>query len=131
MNSQALVSIRSHQGFTLLEVIVALTITAMVLGGLFTLATGSKQLAYRSANSLSDALQARAAVNFALLQDEYSEVEPILLANDLQVRPQDFLEAVPRKTEPITYVLQPFEVLNERTEEIISGTRWARLELPQ
>lgn len=122
---------QTQQGFTLLEVIVALTITGMVLGGLFTLATGSKQLAYRSFASLSDALEARAAINFALLQDEYGEVEEILQANELEIRAQDYLEDVPRKTEPITFVLQPYEVVNEQSDEVISGTRWARLELPQ
>ncbi|MBL6817064.1 MAG: type II secretion system protein, partial [Pseudomonadales bacterium] len=39
-------------GFTLLEVIVALTITGFVLGGLFSLVGGSKQLTWRSEASL-------------------------------------------------------------------------------
>ena len=46
---------RRQRGFTLLEVIVALTITAMVLGSLFALAAGSKQLAFRSGQSLNAA----------------------------------------------------------------------------
>lgn len=121
-----------HQtGFTLLEVIVALTITGMVLGGLFTLAAGSKQLAFRSGTSLTRALEARAAINFALLQDEYSDVEEILKPTDFESHSEDRLGAVLRKTEQITYALQEFEVVNERTDEVVTGTRWARLELPE
>jgi prepilin-type N-terminal cleavage/methylation domain-containing protein len=118
----------NQTGFTLLEVIVALTITGMVLGGLFTLAAGSKQLAFRSGTSLSRALEARAAINFALLQDEYSDVEEILEPSDFEIYSEYRLETVPRKTEPITYALQEFEVTNARTEDVITGTRWARLE---
>ena len=40
--------VRSAGGFTLLEVIVALAITGFVLGGLFSLVGGSKQLTWRS-----------------------------------------------------------------------------------
>jgi prepilin-type N-terminal cleavage/methylation domain-containing protein len=122
---------RNQIGFTLLEVIVALTITGMVLGGLFTLSAGSKQLAFRSGVSLTRALEARAAINFALLQDEYSDVEEILEPTDFASHSEDRLAAVPRKTEPITYALQEFEVVNERTDDVITGTRWARLELPE
>lgn len=118
-------------GFTLLEVIVALTITGMVLGGLFTLATGSKQLAFRSGTSLGAAIEARAAVNFALLQDEYSQVEEILEANEYEIHGNDVLEAVPRKTEPITYALQSFDVIEERSDRVVTGTRWVRLELAE
>lgn len=118
-------------GFTLLEVIVALTITGMVLGGLFTLATGSKQLAFRSGTSLGTAIEARAAINFALLQDEYSNVEEILESSEFDIRGNDILEPVPRKTEAITFALQQFEVIDERTENIVSGTRWIRLELAE
>ena len=52
-----------QQGFTLLEVLVALTITGMVLGSLFALAAGSKQLAFRSGESLDVAIEARARVH--------------------------------------------------------------------
>ena len=118
-------------GFTLLEVIVALTITGFVLGGLFTLAGGSKQLAWKSQDSLHRAINARAQVNFALLEDEYADVEPILSDSDYLIRGVEFLPAPERKTLPVNYVLQSYEVINEQTEQIIRGSRWVRLELPQ
>lgn len=120
-----------QQGFTLLEVMVALTITAMVLGSLFALATGSKQLAFRSRQSLTTAVEARAAINFAFLQNEYGEVEAALDNERFTIRGEEFVEKVERKTEANTLTLQYFEVLDEDTDERIEGTRWVKLELPE
>ena len=64
----------SQSGFTLLEVVVALAITGFVLGGLFSLVGGSKQLGWRSEESLLRATRLRAAINFALLENEYRNV---------------------------------------------------------
>ncbi|OGT73501.1 MAG: hypothetical protein A3H44_06620 [Gammaproteobacteria bacterium RIFCSPLOWO2_02_FULL_57_10] len=122
----------SQQGFTLLEVVVALTITGMVLGSLFALAGGSKQLAFRSGESLHTAIQARAAINYALLQDEYREVEEILEgAERFEIRGDDYLEFPPRKTQPTIFKLQTYSVTDEETDEAIMGTRWVRLELAE
>lgn len=122
---------RAQQGFTLLEVMVALTITALVLGSLFTLATGSKQLAFRSKQSLARAVEARAAINFAFLQDEYGEVEPAIDNERFTIRGEEYLDVVTRKTEPNNIKFQHFEVIDEQTDERIPGTRWVKLELPE
>lgn len=123
---------RQQRGFTLLEVMVALTITGMVLGSLFALAGGSKQLAFRSAQSLDIAIEARAAINFALLQDEYREVEQIIEGEErFSIRANEYLEPVPRKTGPSNFKLQSYEVIDEDTDESISGTRWVKLELAE
>lgn len=122
---------RSQRGFTLLEVIVALTITAMVLGSLFALAAGSKQLAFRSGQSLSTAIQARAKVNFAFLDDEYAQVEIAIDDERFRIRSEEYLDPVARKTEPSIYKFQHFEVIDERTDETVSGTRWIKLELAE
>ncbi len=122
---------RRQGGFTLLEVIVALTITGFVLGGLFTLAGGSKQLAWKSQDSLRAAVQARAQINFALLEDDYAELEPVLSDNPFQIRAADLLDPPDRKTQPAIFALQAYEVTHEQTGATVSGSRWIRLELPQ
>ena len=121
----------TQKGFTLLEVIVALTITGFILGGLFTLVAGSKQLSWRSEESLIRAVNARAQINFALLENEYSEVELILENERYQVRSRDILEDPERKTQATVYTLQAYEVVDDNREEIISGARWLQLELPR
>ena len=123
--------VRSAGGFTLLEVIVALAITGFVLGGLFSLVGGSKQLTWRSQESLTRATQIRAATNFALLQNEFAEVEEILEQDAYRVRPGETLEAPERKTQPTVHQLQAYEIVNSDRDEVIGGVRWIQLDLPQ
>lgn len=121
----------AQSGFTLLEVIVALTITGFVLGGLFTLVGGSKKLSWRSEESLVQATQLRAAINFALLEDEYSDVEEILLDENYQIRALDVLDAPLRKTQANTFGFQAYEIVNRERDEVITASRWVRFDLPQ
>jgi len=118
-------------GFTLLEVIVALTITGFVLGGLFSLVGGSKQLSWRSEQSLVQATRVRAAINFALLENEYSDVEEILQDDSYQIRGLDLLEEPIRKTQATVHAFQAYEIVNRERNEVIAGSRWIQLDLPQ
>lgn len=115
----------------MLEVIVALTITGFILGSLFSLLGGSKQLSWRSEASLIEATRLRAATNFALLQDEYTDVEAILEDDSYQIRSIGILEEPERKTQPITYTLEEYEIIDPRRDKIISASRWIQLELPR
>lgn len=121
----------AERGFTLLEVIVALAITGFVLGGLFTLLGASKQLSQRSIDSLRETADLRAAVNFALLENEFNEVEPVLQVERFDIRPGDLLEDPIRKTAGSTQALQSFEIIDPERGQTISGTRWVRLLLPR
>ncbi|MCY4297442.1 MAG: prepilin-type N-terminal cleavage/methylation domain-containing protein, partial [Gammaproteobacteria bacterium] len=96
----------AESGFTLLEVIVALAITGFVLGGLFTLLGASKQLSLRSGDSLRESAELRAAVNFALLGNEFNEVAPVLVNERYQIRAGEPLEDPIRKTAPSVLALQ-------------------------
>ncbi|MFK7863362.1 MAG: type II secretion system protein J [Pseudohongiellaceae bacterium] len=118
-----------HMGFTLLEVIVALTITGFILGGLFTLVAGSKRLSWSSEESLMRAARLRAATNFALLENEFHEVEPILENYQYEAMAGQELEAPERKTEASLFTLQSFDVRNEDRDEIFTGVRFVQLEL--
>jgi prepilin-type N-terminal cleavage/methylation domain-containing protein len=121
----------SQAGFTLLEVIVALTITGFVLGGLFSLVGGSKQLSWRSEQSLIQAMRIRAVTNFALLENEYSDVEEILQDASYRIRALDLLEDPERKTQGSVHAFQAYEVVNRERNEVIAGSRWIQLDLPQ
>lgn len=127
--SSRLLPFAGVRGFTLLEVIVALAITGFLLGGLFTLLAGSKQLSWRSEASLVRAVNARAQINFAQLVNELNDVEPILENDRYASRPGELLEEPERKTQPLTYALETFEVLDDDREEVIVGTRWIQLEV--
>ncbi len=122
---------KASSGFTLLEVIVALAITGFVLGSLFSLVAGSKQLTWRSQDSLLRATELRAATNFALLQNEYQDVDPILQNNNYAIIGGEELETPERKTQPTVYALQSYEIRDDERDETVIGTRWIRLELPR
>lgn len=123
--------INAQQGFTLLEVIMALTIVGFILGALFPLLGGSKQLSWRSEESLTRATSLRAVTNFALLQNEFRDVEEILDADNYDIRSIGLLEDPLRKTQPMINALQGFEIIDENREEEVVGSRWIRLNLPQ
>lgn len=127
----ALPAATHNRGFTLLEVMVALTITSLVLGGLFSLAAGSKQLAVRTQSTLQDTMAARAQINFSLLDNTYRDIEPVLTNDRYQTQADDTLPDVLRRTAPMNDLLQPYQVIDGDTDEVINGVRWIRVELPQ
>ncbi len=116
------------RGFTLLEVIVALAITGFVLGGLFSLVAGSKQLTWRSEDNLLRATQIRAASNFALLENDYDEVEEILRNDNYRIRAMDLLDVPERKTQATTNAIQEFQIVFDEREESFIGYRWVDLD---
>jgi len=124
-------NLNSQSGFTLLEVIVAMAITGFILGGLFSLMGGSKQLSWRSEDSLQRAAKIRAITNFALLQNEYRDVEIILEDENYDILGLEVLEVPERKTQASVFTLQAFEIANEERDEFITGNRWIQLNLPQ
>ena len=109
----------------------ALTIVGIILGALFPLLGGSKQLSWRSEESLTRATSLRAVTNFALLQNEFRDVEEILDADNYDIRSIGLLEDPLRKTQPMINALQGFEIIDENREEEVVGSRWIRLNLPQ
>ena len=123
--------VKQQGGFTLLEVIVALAITGFILGGLFSLLGISKQLSWRSEENLLRASRVRAATNFALLQNEFRDVEEILKDDGYEIRSLELLDDPLRKTEPLLYALQRYQITDDSRDEQFSGSRWVRLNLPQ
>ena len=122
---------KKQDGFTLLEVIVALAITGFILGGLFSLLGSSKQLSWRSEENLLRAARVRAATNFALLQNEFRDVEEILKDDGYEIRSLELLDDPIRKTEPLLYALQRYQITDDSRDEQFFGSRWIRLNLPQ
>ena len=123
--------VKKQDGFTLLEVIVALTITGFILGGLFSLLGSSKQLSWRSEENLLRASRVRAATNFALLQNEFRNVEEILKGDGYEIRSLELLDDPIRKTEPLLWALQRYQITEDSRDEQFFGSRWIRLNLPQ
>ena len=122
---------KKQSGFTLLEVIVALAISGFILGGLFSLLGISKQLSWRSEEHLLHASRIRAISNFALLQNEFRDVEEILRDDNLEIRSLEILDEPLRKTEPMVYALQSYQIIDVSRDEQFARSRWIKLNLPQ
>jgi len=119
------------RGFTLLEVLVALTITGMALGSLFGIIAGNKRLAWRSEESLVKTMQARSLINFSQLNDERGEVSVDFENRDLVINSGFELEVPERKTQASRLTLREYEVFDDVGELITSGTYWVELDLPE
>ena len=119
------------KGFTLLESIVALTITGFLLGGLFSLIAGSKELSFRALGHLGRSLELRTISNFSILQDGYNAVESILSSDRFSVEEAFELTAPVRKTQPMNHSLRVFEVTDGKTGDSFLLSGWQQEELPK
>ena len=79
----------------------------------------------------NEAAKIRAITNFALLQNEYRDVELILEDENYDILGLEVLEVPERKTQASVFTLQAFEIANEERDEFITGNRWIQLNLPQ
>tara|TARA_B110000305_G_scaffold156785_1_gene173479 strand:+ start:349 stop:765 length:417 start_codon:yes stop_codon:yes gene_type:complete len=121
----------NEKGFTLLEVLVAMTITGMALGGLFGVIAGNKRLAWSSEASLVETMQARSLINFSQLNDDKGEVYIDFENENLFIDSGYEMEAPERKTQASSLALRQYEVIDEYGELITTGTYWVELELPE
>ncbi len=122
---------KRHRGFTLLEVMVALTITGMALGGLFGVIAGNKRLAWRSEEALVRTMQTRGMINFSQLNDERGEVMVDFEYDEVDIVTGFELEAPERKTQASRLALRQYEVLDELGDSVTVGTYWVELELAE
>ena len=122
---------KRHRGFTLLEVMVALTITGMALGGLFGVIAGNKRLAWRSEEALVRTMQTRGMINFSQLNDERGEVMVDFEYDEVDIVTGFELETPERKTQASRLALRQYEVLDELGDIVAVGTYWVELELAE
>lgn len=117
-------------GFTLLEVIIAMAIVALVLGSVFTLLAGSKRLAFKAAEDVGQTLFLRAAINAAQLleEPEYPEL-PQRYREAFELNIEDTLEKPEQQTRPLRLALEPYTV--EQDNITITTLRWKQLDTSQ
>ena len=119
------------RGFTLLEVLVALTITGFALGALLGVIGGNKRLAWRSEDALVEAGRVRVEINLAQLQDTPGEVPREEPPRELRVDSELLLETPERKTQAITATLRGYEVRTASGEVLSRGVYWSQLTRPE
>ena len=126
-----MIRIKSQTGFTLLEVMVAMTITGMALGGLFGVIAGNKRLAFRSEESLVKTMQTRALINFSQLNDGRGETYVNFVNDELYINAGIELDPPERKTQASSLALREYEIMDDVGDVVTTGTYWVKLELPE
>jgi prepilin-type N-terminal cleavage/methylation domain-containing protein len=121
---------RRSSGFTLLEVLVALTLAGLALGGLFSIIAGNKRLAWRAEGALVHSMQVRSLINFAQLNDEQGEVFVNFKNNDLDLVTGEEFDTPERKTMATAPDLRGYHIKDENGETIASGSYWIMQQLP-
>ncbi len=120
-----------QRGFTLLEVMVALTIAGLALGGVFAVIAGSKQLAFRAEDSLIRATEARSVLNSSQLNDERGDALIDFLNHEFVLSIGGEMDAPERKTQASQQALRTYELLDGRGEVIATGSYWISLDFAE
>ncbi len=115
---------RRCQGFTLLEILVAITLTALVLGNLFVLQSQSKRLAFKAQTKLFNTINQRAYLNAAWLADqELDSYMDDLLPSAYSIDNKRKLKNIVQNKQPLKFFLQSFDIVNEHREIILHSVR--------
>ena len=120
---------RRQGGFTLLEVILALTVCAIALTALFGVIAGSKQLTFRAEGALAEGDELRRLLSLSLLVDPAGEllVPPEDSPYRIRVNSEE-IEAPERRTDTSTETLYRYDIENDDGDVVLRGTYWVSLE---
>ena len=120
------------RGFTLLEVLVALTIAGMALGGLFAVIGGNKRMAWRSEDALIRAMEVRSLINQAQLDDMRGELPPAHVVPSLRIESDiELEEPEERALQGTVHKLRGYEVRDDNGDVVVSGSYWVELDVPE
>lgn len=121
-----------QKGFTLLEVIVALTIVAVTLGTILSLLAGSKQLAFKATEDIGKTIFLRSAFNAAQLLEEPDYPEfPSQYKKTLTLKIGEVLEPPERQTVKMLLGLEIYTFIDEDNDAEFSMVRWKKLDSQQ
>lgn len=123
----------AHQGFTLLEVLIAVTLTAMVLGNLLALQSQSKRLAFKAEAALQKNINQRAYFNAAwvdsrpgsLYLDKFQADETYSADNTKALKKPE------AQSKPLKFYLESFDIVDKQGDPLLSGVRLKDSDLPK
>ena len=123
---QTVKSAAKQQGFTLLEVLIAITLTALVLGSLFALQSQSKRLSYKAQMNLHKNINQRAYFNAAWISDRRldSYMDELSQHSDYSVDHKSALKKPETQVKPINFSLESFAIVNQKNEVLLTSVRF-------
>lgn len=112
------------KGFTLLEVLVAITLTALVLGNLFALQSQSKRLSFKAQAAISTIIKQRSYLNAAWLSESQQDAYLTELSgSDYSISNTIALKKPEKQNKPLKYSLQSFTITDKNNEVVLSSVR--------
>ena len=112
------------QGFTLLEILVAITLTALVLGNLFVLQSQSKHLSLKAQTQLLHTINQRAYLNAAWSSDhELDSYLDEFAQMGYTLDNKQSLKKIEVQKQSQKIFLQSFDIVNEHREVILHSVR--------
>jgi prepilin-type N-terminal cleavage/methylation domain-containing protein len=122
----------AQRGFTLLEVLIALTICATALAFLFAVVAGSKDLTFRANQALKRGDEVRRLATLSRLVDPAGELLVPAPESDYRVELEaEELEIPERKTATTTQAIRQYEIRNADGDVAYRGYYWITLEEPE
>jgi len=111
-------------GFTLLEVIVAMTIVSIALGSVFGLLAGSKRLAFKAADDIEQTIFLRSMLNTVqiLKEPDYPQL-PERYKKNLKINFDELLEKPERQTRLMRLALEPYTLRDDKKGIILTTVR--------
>ena len=119
-------SAAKQRGFTLLEVLIAITLTALVLGNLFALQSQSKRLSYKAQVNLQKNINQRAYFNAAWINDRQldSYMDELSRHSDYSVNNKSALKKPETQVKPLNFSLESFAIVNQKNEVLLNSVRF-------
>lgn len=126
---------RAQRAFTLLEVLISLTICATSLAFLFAVIAGSKDLTFRANRALQRGDELRQIATLSRLVDQSGELLVTLESEAESAYRIDLegeeLDVPVRKTSTTTQAIRQYEIQNDEGDVVYSGYYWITLEEPE
>ncbi len=113
----------SQKAFTLLEVLIAITLTALVLGSLFAMQSQSKQLAFRSLQALERVNEQRAVINSVWAGIELDSNSTYQLVDKKLLEVPDSVNNLQINKQKLKYDLQQLWISHQQAGPLYQLTR--------
>ena len=113
----------ANSGFTLLEVLIAVTLTAMVLGSLLALQSQSKRLAFKADAALQKIINQRAYFNAAWVDSRQGSFYLDKLQTDAMYETGNIkaLKKPEAQSKPLKFHLESFDIVDKHGNPVLSS----------
>ena len=119
--------IKYQYAFTLLEVLISITLSSLVLGSLFVLQSNSSKLAFKANNQIDKNLALQAALNTALLtRDSNAFFAETLKETHYKISNISALQKPPNQAKRLNWQLEKFDIVDEQNNILISSIRFKK-----